>query len=138
MIHNDKQGKNVTEGVVPDLPDQPGEFKLPRTLISSDRHSNTTSEDLSERWSINVAQAKLKLKASTQRVKISAVMPFSCIYRSVSMFGVKLLDFIMAKIQCTPRNKWDQGQNSKRAPGSMESTGTRQRGRDKTRTELKA
>ena len=33
-----KQGKNVTEGVVPDPPDQPEEFKQPRTFISSEQH----------------------------------------------------------------------------------------------------
>ena len=42
MIHNKKQGKNVTEGVVPDPPEQPEIFKKPRTCISSELHSNTT------------------------------------------------------------------------------------------------
>ena len=42
MIHNKKQCKNVLEGVVPDLPEQPEEFKKSRTFISSERHSNTT------------------------------------------------------------------------------------------------
>ena len=62
MIHNEKQWKNVTEGVFPYPSEQPEEFNQPHTFISSERHSNTTSEDLSERWSISVAQTKLTLK----------------------------------------------------------------------------
>ena len=69
MIHNEKQENNITEGAVPDPPEQPEEFKQPHTFISSERHSNTTSEDLSERWSTSVAQAKLTLKANIQRLK---------------------------------------------------------------------
>ena len=33
MIHNEKQVNNVTEGVVPEPPEQPEEFKQPRTFI---------------------------------------------------------------------------------------------------------
>ena len=33
IIHNEKKRKNVTEGIVPDLPDKPEEFKQPRTFI---------------------------------------------------------------------------------------------------------
>ena len=65
MIDNKKQGKNLIEGVVPDPLEQPWEFKKPRTFILSEQHLNTPPEDLSERWSISVAQAKLILKATT-------------------------------------------------------------------------
>ena len=50
---------------------------------------------MSEIWSISVAQAKLTLKATTQRLKRSALMPLSRRYRADRMFGVKQLDFIM-------------------------------------------
>ena len=96
MIHNEKEGKNITEGVVLDPPEQPEEFKQPRTFISSEQQLNTTLEDLSEIWSINLAQAKLTLKASTQRLKRSAVMPLRRRHRKDRMFGVKQLDCIMA------------------------------------------
>ena len=85
-INNKKQGKNVTEGVVQDPPDQPEKLKQPRTFISSERHSNTTSEDLSERWSISVAQTKLTLKATAQRLKRVLVMPLIGRYRADRMF----------------------------------------------------
>ena len=58
-------------------------------FISSEQHSNTTPEDLSERWIISVAQAKLTLKATTQCIKISLVTPLSRRYRGYRMFGVK-------------------------------------------------
>ena len=92
----EKQRKNVTECVVPDPPEQPEEFKQPCKFISSERHSNNTSEDLSERWIIIIAQEKLTLKATTQRLKQSEVMPLSRRYRADRMFGVKRLDCIMA------------------------------------------
>jgi hypothetical protein len=38
------------------------------TFLSEDRHSNTTPEDLSERWGLSVAQAALTLKATTRRM----------------------------------------------------------------------
>ena len=33
MIHNEKEGKNVTEGIVPDPHEQPEEFKQLHTLV---------------------------------------------------------------------------------------------------------
>ena len=63
------------EDVVPDI-------GLPRTFISSKRHSSTTPEDLSERWGLSLAQAALTLKASTQRLTRSALMPLARQYRA--------------------------------------------------------
>ena len=110
MIHNKKQGKNVIEGVVLDPHDQPKEFKQPRKFISSERHSNTTPEDLSERWSTIVAQAKLTLKATTQRLKRLAVMPLSRRYTVDRIFGVKRLDCIMATYMMHTKNKSIHGE----------------------------
>ena len=110
MIHNKKQGKNVTEGVVLDPPEQQEEFKQTRKFISSERNSNTTPEDFSERWSISVAQEKLTLKATTQRLKQSAVIPLSRKYRADRMFGVKLLDCIMATDTMHAKNKSIHGE----------------------------
>ena len=47
----------------------------PRTFLSSNRHSRTTPEDLSERWGLSLAQATLTLKATTQKLVMSVVMP---------------------------------------------------------------
>ena len=49
----------------------------PPLFISSERHSNTTPEDLSEVWNINVEQAKLTLEATTRHHSRSAIMPLS-------------------------------------------------------------
>ena len=60
---------------------------------------------MSERWSISVAQAKLTLKDTTQRLKQSAVMPFRRRYIEDRMFGVKQLDCIMATDTMHAKNK---------------------------------
>ena len=66
----------------------PATIKVQNTFLSLERHTNTTAEDLSERWSISVAQAALNLKATTQRMKRSDLMPLSRRYRAYRMFGV--------------------------------------------------
>ena len=70
------------EDVVPDI-------GLPRTFLSSKRHSSTTPEDLSERWGLSLAQAALTLKATTQRLTISAPMTLARRYRADQMFDVR-------------------------------------------------
>ena len=50
---------------------------LPRTFLSSNWHSSTTPEDLSERWGLCLAQAKLILKATTHKLVRSAVIPLA-------------------------------------------------------------
>ena len=62
-----------------------------RTFISKERHSTVTPEELSERWNISVAQAALTLKATTRRLKRSALMPIARRYRVDRMFGVRRL-----------------------------------------------
>ena len=71
---------------------------------------NTTAEDISKRWSISVAQAALNLKATTQRLKRSALMPLSRRYRSDIMFGVKRLNCMMATKTLDARVKSIHGQ----------------------------
>ena len=58
------------EDVVPDI-------GLPRPFLSSKRHSSTTPEDLSEQWDLSLVQAALTLKATTQRLIRSAIMPLA-------------------------------------------------------------
>jgi hypothetical protein len=62
------------------------DIQAPYTFLSSDRHSNTTPEDLSERWGLSVAQAALTLKATTRHLLRSALMPLARRYRADRMF----------------------------------------------------
>ena len=39
------------------------DVSMPRTFVSENRHSSTTSEDLNERWGLSKYQAALTLKA---------------------------------------------------------------------------
>ena len=97
-------------GELPEPPENPQEFQQPRTFISTGRHSNTTPEDLSERWSISVAQAKLTLDATTQRLKRSALMPLARRYRADRMFEVKRLDCIVSTDTMHAKNKSIHGE----------------------------
>jgi hypothetical protein len=62
------------------------EIKAPYTFLSSERHSNTTPEDLSERWGLSIAQAALTLKATTRHLLRSALMPLARRHRADRMF----------------------------------------------------
>ena len=73
----------------------PATIKFQNTFLSSERHTNTTSEYCSERWSIIMIQAALTLKATTQRLKRSDLMPLSRRYRVERIFGIKRLNFML-------------------------------------------
>ena len=75
----------------------------PPSFISSQRHSNTTPEDLSEVWNISVEQAKMTLEATTQHHSRSAIMPLSRRYRMDRMFEPKRLRCDMATDTMDPR-----------------------------------
>eukprot|EP00980_Cylindrotheca_fusiformis_P006944 scaffold1450_cov67-Cylindrotheca_fusiformis.AAC.1 len=72
------------------------ELMPPRTFVSSQRHSNTTPEDLSEVWGINLDQAKMTLEATTQHHTRSALLPLSRRYRMDRMFELVRLTGDMA------------------------------------------
>jgi hypothetical protein len=72
------------------------ELTPPHTFLSKDRHSNTTPEDLSERWGLSVAQAALTLKATTPRLIRSALMPLARRHRTDIMFSVNRLEGTLA------------------------------------------
>lgn len=61
------------------------------TFVSSDRHSDVSAEQLSERWGIGIKAAKETLKKTTQRFLRSAVLPLSRRYRTDMMFERKTL-----------------------------------------------
>eukprot|EP00980_Cylindrotheca_fusiformis_P014813 scaffold4027_cov56-Cylindrotheca_fusiformis.AAC.1 len=75
----------------------------PRTFVSSQRHSNTTPEDLSEVWGINLDQAKMTLEATTQHHTRSALLPLSRRYRMDRMFEPVRLTGDMATDTMDPR-----------------------------------
>lgn len=62
-----------------------------KTFQSKGRHSSTSPEELSERWSIGLDQAKETLKRTSQRLVRSAVMPLARRYKADSMFEKKRL-----------------------------------------------
>ncbi|KAI2503235.1 Reverse transcriptase (RNA-dependent DNA polymerase) [Fragilaria crotonensis] len=62
-----------------------------RTFISSNRHPQVTSENLSERWNIGLQQAKQTLQVTTQKGVRSAIMPLSRRYRTDLMYQQRKL-----------------------------------------------
>ena len=62
------------------------------TFQSSERHTDVSPQDLSERWNISIQQATATLKKTTQRFIRSAVLPLSRRYRADRMFKRKTLD----------------------------------------------
>ena len=55
-----------------------------QTFQSKERHSTVTPSDLSERWYIGLGQATQTLKATTQRLMHSAILPLSRQYRTLT------------------------------------------------------
>jgi hypothetical protein len=64
------QDINLRELPPPVLPGplEENEILPPHTFLSSERHSKTTPEVLSERWGLSLAQAALTLKATTRKL----------------------------------------------------------------------
>jgi hypothetical protein len=48
-----------------------------RTFISKSRHSSVTVEEISERWSIGLAQSRQTLRVTTQKGIRSVILPLS-------------------------------------------------------------
>ena len=57
-----------------------------RAFQSKERHSTVTPSGLSERWYIGLGQATKTLKATTQRLMCSAILPLARRYRADRMF----------------------------------------------------
>ena len=73
------------------------------SFISSQRHSNTTPEDLSEVWNISIEQAKMTLEATTQHHTQSAIMPLA---RSPKLTGGSgLRGHAPASWPCSPQRR---------------------------------
>ena len=93
----------VVPTVVSGGPLSDDQLLAPKTFISTERHSNTSPEDLSETWGISVQQAKLTLDATTQRHARSAIMPLSRRYRLDRMYEPKRLRCEMSSDTMDPR-----------------------------------
>jgi hypothetical protein len=78
----------LREGLPPTIPGPLNEHDIqaPHTFLSSERHSRTTPEELSERWGLSIVQATLTLKATTRKLVRSALMPLARRYRVDRMF----------------------------------------------------
>ena len=75
----------------PDVDPGKSDVPLVNTFESSERHSDVSPQDLSERWGISLAQATITLKKTTQRFLRSAVLPLSRRYRTDRVFTRKTL-----------------------------------------------
>ena len=64
------------------------DVSMPRTFLSKNRHSSTTSEDLIERWGLRISQAAVTLKSTTQKLTRSEIMPLEQRYRADRMFDI--------------------------------------------------
>ena len=53
------------------------DISMPRTFLFYSRHSSTAAEDHSKRWGLSISQAALILKATTQNLTRSAIMPLT-------------------------------------------------------------
>ena len=58
---------------------------------SSDRHTDVTAQDLSERWGVSISTAAKTLTKTTQKFLRSAVLPLSRRYRTDRVFSRKTL-----------------------------------------------
>ena len=64
------------------------DVSMPRTFLSDNRHSSTTSEYSSDRWRLSISKAVVTLKATTQKLTRSAIMTLEQRYKADLMLGV--------------------------------------------------
>ena len=67
------------------------DLSMPNVFQSSNRHTDVSPEDVSERWFISIQQAKDTIKRTTQKFLRSALLPLSRRYRADRMFHTKTL-----------------------------------------------
>ena len=64
----EKLAKDIHIDIVPEPPNNSTDTIQPQAFLSAERHLNRTSEELSKRWGISVAQEALTLKATTHKL----------------------------------------------------------------------
>ena len=67
------------------------DLNMPNVFQSSDRHTDVSPEDVSERWFISIQQAKDTIKRTTQKFLRSAILHLSRRYRADRMYHTKTL-----------------------------------------------
>ena len=72
-----------------DFTTSPPDIPVLPTFQSSNRYSDVSAQDISERWGISLPQAEKTLKATTQFFLRSATLPLSRRYRADRMFHRK-------------------------------------------------
>ena len=98
---------NQDEYTMDDLPDR-------RTFYSKERKTSVDPRDLAERWGISLAKAIQTLKATTQRIVRSAVLPLARRYRADRMFerprirGMMYSDTLDGKYKSLDGNRYAQ------------------------------
>ena len=50
------------------------DVSMPQTFISKNRDYSRTAEDLRDRWGLSTSQDALTLKATTQKMTVSAII----------------------------------------------------------------
>ena len=75
IISKEKTTQQVS--LADELVDTIQDVSMPQTFLSKNRHSSTTSEDLSKRLGISISKAALTLKATTHKLTRSAIIPFA-------------------------------------------------------------
>ena len=100
-----RSGPSIDESI--DVP-------TPNTFVSSDRRTDVSGKEISDRWFINHAQAMKTLQKSTQRFKRSAILPLTRRYRADRMFyrkslaGVWSTDTLDGKVKSLEQNRYAQ------------------------------
>ena len=84
-------GLNTLELVKPSFDLGKSDVPYTHAFQSSDRNTDVTAQDLSERWGISVPAATKTLKKTTQKFLRSAVLPLSRRYRTDRVFIRKTL-----------------------------------------------
>ena len=82
------------------------DVSVPQMFLSNNRHSSTTEEYLSKIWGLSISQAALTLKATTQNLTRSEIMPLARRYRSDQMFDVCRIHYTMSANTMDSRCQW--------------------------------
>ena len=90
------------------------DLPMARTFHSTERKQNVSAADISKRWFIGLQQAANTIKATTQRLLRSAILPLAQRYRADRMYerprfrGVIYTDTLNGKVTSLDGNKYAQ------------------------------
>ena len=90
------------------------DLPMAKTFHSAERKQNVSAADISERWFIGLRQAADTIKATSQRLLCSAILPLARRYRADRMYeqprfrGVVYTDTLNGKVTSLDGNKYAQ------------------------------